>query len=461
MTTHRSPPWCWPPARGPACGPTGPSPSTGCAAAPWSSTSSTPWPSWTVDRVVVVVGHRGEWVTKTLVDHAPATLDIEFVEQPDQRGTGDAAGRRPHRAARRDGRRGRRRRGPARRHPAAAARRPWPRWSATTATTTPGPPCSPPRWSTPPATGGWCGAATTWWPGWSRRPTPTTRSGRSLRSTPRSTASGAACWPPRLRRLSPANAQGEYYLTDVVGVLYDAGYRVEALVVADPMEAAGVNDRAQLAVAEAELRDRINERWMRRGVTMWDPERTYVDAEVELAPDVVLLPGVILRGRTTVGEGPRSAPTCTLEDTEVGERAEVRNSVCAGPWSGTGPGWGPTPPRAGDGGRRRRAWSPPFRCAPADRLSRPAPPRAAPGGRRRDAVASGRGADPPPPPGTGVGAVPPGAGPADRPAPRASSWARPTCASSPTARSTAATTSPSGAATSSSSRPTAARSTTR
>ena len=58
----------------------------------------------------------------------------------------------------------------------------------------------------------------------------------------------------------------------------------------------GVNDRAQLAVAEAELRDRINERWMRRGVTMWDPERTYVDAEVQLATDVSLLPGVILRG---------------------------------------------------------------------------------------------------------------------------------------------------------------------
>ena len=62
------------------------------------------------------------------------------------------------------------------------------------------------------------------------------------------------------------------------------------------MEVAGVNDRAQLAVAEAELRDRINERWMRRGVTMWDPERTYIDVDVELEPDVVLLPGVILQG---------------------------------------------------------------------------------------------------------------------------------------------------------------------
>ena len=74
-------------------------------------------------------------------------------------------------------------------------------------------------------------------------------------------------------------------------MLSSAGYRVRSLVLPDSMEAAGVNDRAQLAVAEAELRDRINERWMRRGVTMWDPERTYVDAEAHLEADVSLLPG--------------------------------------------------------------------------------------------------------------------------------------------------------------------------
>ena len=69
------------------------------------------------------------------------------------------------------------------------------------------------------------------------------------------------------------------------------GYPVESMVVDDPMEAAGVNDRHQLAVAEAELRDRINERWMRRGVTMVDPEHTYIDTTVELSADVVLYPG--------------------------------------------------------------------------------------------------------------------------------------------------------------------------
>ena len=121
------------------------------------------------------------------------------------------------------------------------------------------------------------------WSGSSKRSTPPRRRRRSTRSTPRSTASGARVLAPTLRRLSPANAQGEYYLTDAVAVLTQRRATPwSRSSLPDPMEAAGVNDRAQLAVAEAELRDRINERWMRRGVTMWDPERTYVDAEVEL-----------------------------------------------------------------------------------------------------------------------------------------------------------------------------------
>src|SRR5437763_2278955 len=124
---------------------------------------------------------------------------------------------------------------------------------------------------------------------------------------------------PALRRLNPANAQGEYYLTDVAAVLHDAGYNVISLVTDDPMEAAGVNDRAQLAVAEAELRDRTNERWMRRGVTMLDPERTYIDASVDLAADVTLFPGTMLQGATRVAAGADIGPDSRLVDCEVGE----------------------------------------------------------------------------------------------------------------------------------------------
>lgn len=132
---------------------------------------------------------------------------------------------------------------------------------------------------------------------------------------------------PALRRLSPENAPGEYFLSDVIEVLVDAGYRAVSLSAADPIEAAGVNDRAQLAMAEAELRDRTNERWMRRGVTMVDPEHTYIDASVEIGVDVTLFPGTILRGTTVIGDGAEIGPNSHLSDTIVGERAIVESSV--------------------------------------------------------------------------------------------------------------------------------------
>jgi bifunctional UDP-N-acetylglucosamine pyrophosphorylase / glucosamine-1-phosphate N-acetyltransferase len=128
---------------------------------------------------------------------------------------------------------------------------------------------------------------------------------------------------PALRRLTPDNSQGEYYLTDAIGVLHDAGYPVVSMVIEDTMEAAGVNDRHQLSVAEAELRARINERWMRRGVTMIDPEATYIDTTVELSPDVVLYPGTHLQGYTVVESGAELGPSTRLSDAKVGENAVV------------------------------------------------------------------------------------------------------------------------------------------
>jgi bifunctional UDP-N-acetylglucosamine pyrophosphorylase/glucosamine-1-phosphate N-acetyltransferase len=132
---------------------------------------------------------------------------------------------------------------------------------------------------------------------------------------------------PALRRLSPENAQGEYYLTDAIAVLRSAGHRVLGVVAEDPAEAIMVNDRAQLADAEAELRARINRRWMRDGVTMVDPATTYLDATVHLDPDVRILPGTILEGRTTVGAGSVVGPNSRLVDVVVGERATVSNTV--------------------------------------------------------------------------------------------------------------------------------------
>ena len=146
---------------------------------------------------------------------------------------------------------------------------------------------------------------------------------------------------PALRRLTPDNAQGEYYLTDVVAVLADAGYAVESLTVADPIEGAGVNDRAQLAAAEAELRDRINERWMRRGVTMVDPSATYVSTTVEIGVDATILPGVVLEGSTVIGERAVVGPECRLVDTTVGAGATVTRTTAEGASIGAGSVVGP------------------------------------------------------------------------------------------------------------------------
>jgi bifunctional UDP-N-acetylglucosamine pyrophosphorylase / glucosamine-1-phosphate N-acetyltransferase len=295
-----------------------------------------------VDRVVVVVGHGAEWVGRTLVDHAPKNLSIELVTQHEQRGTGDATA--VGLTGLLDDAGGGDEEGdvvvlpgdtPLVRPPTLAALVRHHRERQAGATL---------------LTADVADAA-----GYGRivrgKDTTIVRVVEDREATPeerRITEINTSIYcfrrsvlAPSLRRLQPANEQGEYYLTDVIEVLSEAGYKVEALVVADPMEAAGVNDRAQLAVAEAELRDRINERWMRRGVTMWDPERTYVDAEVQLSTDVALLPGVILRGECTIGEGAEIGPDSTLVDTRVGERAEVRHSVCVGAVVGPGARVGP------------------------------------------------------------------------------------------------------------------------
>ncbi len=132
---------------------------------------------------------------------------------------------------------------------------------------------------------------------------------------------------PALRLIHPDNSQGEHYLTDVVEVLADAGHRVVGVVADDPDETHGINDRAQLAHAEAELRRRTNEGWLARGVTMVDPATTYIDTTVDLANDVTIFPGAILQGRTKVGEGVEIGPGCRLVDSTVGEHTTLEHTV--------------------------------------------------------------------------------------------------------------------------------------
>jgi bifunctional UDP-N-acetylglucosamine pyrophosphorylase/glucosamine-1-phosphate N-acetyltransferase len=126
-----------------------------------------------------------------------------------------------------------------------------------------------------------------------------------------------------LGRLSTDNAQGEQYLTDVLAIARGDGHRVGTWSCDDPWLVEGVNDRVQLAALGAELNRRLTERWMRAGVTMVDPASVWLDAGVELSRDVVLEPGVQLRGATTVGEGATIGPDTTLSDVSVGEGASV------------------------------------------------------------------------------------------------------------------------------------------
>jgi len=132
---------------------------------------------------------------------------------------------------------------------------------------------------------------------------------------------------PALRRVGADNAQGEHYLTDVIELLASAGHLVVARETVDPVEVTGVNDRRQLADAEAAMRERINARWMADGVTLVDPATTYVDVGVELARDVTLLPGCVLQGRTVVGTGATLGPWTRVVDSTVGAGARVEHST--------------------------------------------------------------------------------------------------------------------------------------
>ena len=133
-----------------------------------------------------------------------------------------------------------------------------------------------------------------------------------------------------LARVKNENRQGEYYLTDVVSILREEGRPVLGYRAADPAEAFGVNDRAELAEAERLMRRRINREHMMNGVTIVDPETTYIDADVSIGRDTVVHPGTMLRGGTRIGEGCVIGPQCDITDSEVADGAAVRHSVLNG-----------------------------------------------------------------------------------------------------------------------------------
>jgi bifunctional UDP-N-acetylglucosamine pyrophosphorylase/glucosamine-1-phosphate N-acetyltransferase len=129
-----------------------------------------------------------------------------------------------------------------------------------------------------------------------------------------------------LSKLDNDNAQGEYYLGDVLPLLREAGLPIAAYRAPDPKVNLGVNDRADLARVNDEARRRVLLGHMRAGVTIEDPNATWIDADVEIGEDARILPGTALRGATRVGSGSVVGPMTTLVDARVGERATVLHS---------------------------------------------------------------------------------------------------------------------------------------
>jgi bifunctional UDP-N-acetylglucosamine pyrophosphorylase/glucosamine-1-phosphate N-acetyltransferase len=130
---------------------------------------------------------------------------------------------------------------------------------------------------------------------------------------------------PALRQIGSENAQGEYYLPDLVRIFRGRGLRVEALKVQDPGEILGVNSRKELADTAAVLRDRKNADLMTSGVTIVDPATTWIQPDVVVGPDTVLHPNVYLEGRTVVGSGCEIHSGVRIVDSTIGDRAVINN----------------------------------------------------------------------------------------------------------------------------------------
>jgi len=127
-------------------------------------------------------------------------------------------------------------------------------------------------------------------------------------------------------KLRNDNSQGELYLTDVIEILRNEGGKIAAVCIEDFTETLGVNDRVQLAESEALLRDRINEKLMRSGVTIVDPTTTWVSAGSVISQDVTLLPGTVIGGNSTIATGAIIGPRTMLIDCAVASGAEVKET---------------------------------------------------------------------------------------------------------------------------------------
>ncbi len=132
-----------------------------------------------------------------------------------------------------------------------------------------------------------------------------------------------------VKELKPNNAQGEYYLTDIVTIARARGLDVNAWVASDPAEFAGINSREELAHMEAQIREQTNRKLMAAGVTLIDPATAYISEQAEIASDVTIGPNVQILGRCRIGEGVQIDGTAWLKDVEIGPRCHLKIGVRA------------------------------------------------------------------------------------------------------------------------------------
>jgi len=130
-----------------------------------------------------------------------------------------------------------------------------------------------------------------------------------------------------LKQVKNENAQGEYYLPDVIEILKKQGDIVSAFATNDFNEILGVNDRVALSQAEEIMRNRINEKHMRNGVTIINPQNTHISIEAVIGRDTIIKPGVIIEGNTVIGEDCVIGPNSQIVDSQIGDRTTVFNSV--------------------------------------------------------------------------------------------------------------------------------------
>jgi len=143
-----------------------------------------------------------------------------------------------------------------------------------------------------------------------------------------------------LGKLSNDNVQGEYYLTDVIGILKGEGYKVGAMVT-DFQQTIGVNSRAELAMAEVILRERINNMHMENGVTLIDPSNTYIGNDVIIGQDTIIYPGNILEGKTVIKEDCILYQNCRIVDSTIERMVTIQSSVIMESTIGEGTTVGP------------------------------------------------------------------------------------------------------------------------